>query len=489
MGINLYTTRLILKALGENDYGLYGVVGSVVTLLTFLNGNLAGTIQRFINFEIGERNDEKLRKVVASGKKIQLWLAIGILLVCETIGLWYLNFYMQVPNEQYFAANIVFQLSILAAILNILWVPYVGLIVAYERMTIFAYAAILGSVLQLIGALLLTGLPGNHLIEWAVYIVLVNICLRFIYLRYCKKNFEVASISINEADKKLSKSMLSFTSWSFIGNLAYMSHGTGMQLVLNFFFGAVVNAAAQLASTINGYLTTFLTNFLLAMNPQITKTYADRDYDSMYRLIIQGSRYGIFLTAIFVVPFFVGAPIVLELWLKNVPEWTVLFSRFIAIIALINSISSILVTAQNATGKIKRYQIAMTTIAITQVPLAIVAFNLGASPWWGYAINTFLVLAMQATRLYFMRRDVGLSIMTYMKKVIIPCTILVVLSLILSETAYIVIASESIFANLSAIMLSICITTGAIYLLGLNRAEKIKVNHLIYSKIRGIAVR
>lgn len=484
MIIGLFTSRVVLNALGAADYGLYNVVGSVVVLLGFINGSMTSATQRFITFELGKGSRETLENVIACAKRIHLYVGLGIILICETIGLWYLNTNMSIPHGQYFAANIVFQVSIFASFLNIVWVPYLSLIVAYERMSVFAYVSIATSVANLCGAYLIYLFPEDGLIFWAFWVLLVNGSTRVFYTWYCSKWFEESKVKMKRSTPGKMKEMLGFSSWSIVGSLAYRGQVTGTNIVLNYFFGTLINAASGIANQLNGALSAFIDNFLISMNPQIVKTYADGDRDSMHKLIITGSRYALFLTGIFVIPLFFEVPVVLRLWLKNVPDHTVVFARMIFLITIVNAISSILVTSQNATGKVRNYQIVMTLTALTQIPVMIYVFRLKAIPMLAYVVNIVICLVMQLIRLIFVKINVSLSLREFAKKCILPVLAVFMISGMLSMLWYYIIPQNAIILNLMTLLLSFISTILVIYGIGMNKSEK----SLVTNKLQTVFV-
>ena len=286
--VSLYTSRVVLNTLGVDDYGIYNVVGGIIVILGFLNSAMAGATQRFLNVELGRNDFEQLRKVFCTSLVIHALVAGVILVIAETIGLWYLNSCMNIAEERMVAANWVYQFSVATFMVNILSVPYNATIIAHEKMSAFAYISILEVVLKLVIVYLLVLTPFDKLIFYAFLIFMVGVVLRLIYGIYCKRHFEECTINNFKLDKPMMKEMLSFSSWTIFGNLGFIAHTEGIALVINYFFGVAVNAASGIANQVNGVVKNFVYNFLTALNPQVVKTYAAGQYEEMHKLLMRG---------------------------------------------------------------------------------------------------------------------------------------------------------------------------------------------------------
>lgn len=367
--VGLYTSRVVLNTLGVNDYGIYNVVGGIVAMLAFLNSAMTAASQRFISFELGTQNLQKLKNVFCTSITIHITIACIIFIIAETLGLWFLNTHMNIPVDRMTAANWVYQCSILTFIITVISVPYNACIVAHEHMKAFAYISIIEVTLKLIIVYLLLILPTDKLIVYAILVLCISLIIRLIYSIYCKKNFKECTYQF-KFNKRLFKEMFAFAGWSIIGNLGFSLKDQGSNIILNLFYGTAINAARGVALQVNGIINTFSNNFIMALNPQITKQYAAGHIKESIQLVYAGCRYSFFLLSIISIPIIINLDYLLSLWLGTVPTYTVEFLYFSLIAALINSMAIPLVTAMQATGKIKTFQITICIIMLCELPLA-----------------------------------------------------------------------------------------------------------------------
>ncbi|WP_308551767.1 holin [uncultured Mediterranea sp.] len=431
MGISLYTSRIVLNQLGVDDYGIYNVVGGIIVVLSFLNGAMAGATQRFMNVEMGRRDMQALRRVFSTSIHIHIMVSVIILILAETIGLWFLNTQMNIPSGRMYAAQWVYQLSVASAIVGIVSIPFNAAIIAHEKMSAFAYISIFEGTMKLLIAFSLMMANVDKLILYATLIFIVGIINRIIYGIYCSRHFEECRNTSWDIDRPMMRQMLSFSGWTIFGNLGYILHTQGIAIVINLFFNVAVNAAQGIANQINGIVTQFVSNFLTALNPQVVKTYAAGELDNMHNLIIRGCKIAFCLLAFFVIPLVLEAPTILSVWLGVVPEYAVLFVRLVLIISLCNSFSGLLATAKGATGDIKNYQITLTTIGAFHVPLAWLAFELGCGPEYSMYIYLIIVVILQIVRVWFVCNSLHLSKRRLFVEVVMRCLGVFVMSLIL----------------------------------------------------------
>lgn len=431
MGISLYTSRIVLNQLGVDDYGIYNVVGGIIVVLSFLNGAMAGATQRFMNVEMGRRDMQALRRVFSTSIHIHIMVSVVVLILAETIGLWFLNTQMNIPSGRMYAAQWVYQLSVASAIVGMVSIPFNAAIIAHEKMSAFAYISIFEGTMKLLIAFSLMIANVDKLILYAILIFIVGIINRIIYGIYCSRHFEECRNTSWDIDRPMMRQMLSFSGWTIFGNLGYILHTQGIAIVINLFFNVAVNAAQGIANQINGIVTQFVGNFLTALNPQVVKTYAAGELDNMHNLIIRGCKIAFCLLAFFVIPLVLEAPTILSVWLGVVPEYAVLFVRLVLIISLCNSFSGLLGTAKGATGDIKNYQITLTTIGAFHVPLAWLAFELGCGPEYSMYIYLFIVIILQIVRVWFVCNSLHLSKRRLFVEVVMRCLGVFVMSLIL----------------------------------------------------------
>ena len=379
MVVSLYTSRVVLNALGVEDFGIYNVVGGVVAMFSMLSGSLSAAITRFITYELGTGNRENLKKIFSSAVTIQIGLAVVIILLAEAVGVWFLNVKMNIPEERIVAANWVFQFSILTFSINLISVPYNASIIAHERMSAFAYISILEALGKLVIAFLITVSPMDRLIFYALLMCAVALLVRLVYGYYCKKHFEECTYHFLW-DKELLKRMFGFAGWNFIGASSAVLRDQGGNVVINLFCGPVVNAARGIASQVNTAVHGFVSNFMTALNPQITKSYASGNRDYMMTLIFQGARLSFYMLLVLSLPIFVNTYYILTLWLKIVPEHTASFVQLILLFGLSESISNPLITAMLATGKIRNYQLVVGGLQLMNLPVSYILLRIGLFP-------------------------------------------------------------------------------------------------------------
>lgn len=470
MAVSLYTSRVVLNALGIEDFGIYNVVGGVVAMFSVLSGSLSAAISRFITYELGKGNQENLNKIFSSAVTIQLGLAGIIILLAETIGIWFLNVKMNIPEVRMEAANWVFQFSILTFAINLISVPYNASIIAHEKMSAFAYISILEAVGKLTIAYLIAISPIDKLIFYAILMCVVALVVRLAYGNYCKRHFSECTYHFSW-DKQLLKSMFSFAGWNFIGASSAVLRDQGGNVVINLFCGPAVNAARGIAFQVNNAVNQFVGNFMTALNPQITKSYAAGDRGYMMTLIFQGARLSFYMLLLLSLPILVNTHYILALWLKIVPEHAVLFVQLILIFALSESISQPLITAMLATGKIRNYQIIVGGLQMMNLPLSYILLRLGYFPEVVIVIAICISQCCLAARLILLRGMIGLSITKYLKNVylniIVVCIIAVILPLI---SAYYI--KESFINFILISLIAVICTLSSIYFIGCNNQER-----------------
>lgn len=353
--VNLYTVRLLWQVLGVDDYGIYNLVGGIVLMFAFLNNAMIASSQRFISFELGRGDSERLRKTFSISVSVHVLLAVLVFVLAETIGLWFLNYKLNIPVGRMSAANWVYQCSVMAFLLNIVSVPYNACIVAHEHMKVYGYFGILDVMLKLGIVLLVARLPGDSLIEYALLILAVSATMRLIYGVYCSRHFEECKFS-KFKDRALMREMFSFAGWSFLGNMGFSVRDQGINILLNVFFNVAVNAAKGIANQVGGVINGFASNFTMAVNPQITKRYATGEVESMMNLVYNGCKLSLILMSIVVIPLIVSAPVVLRLWLGEVAPYTVGFLQLVLLLSLIECVVSPITTSIQATGMIRSFR-------------------------------------------------------------------------------------------------------------------------------------
>lgn len=421
MCISLYTSRAILNILGVTDFGIYNVVGGVVSVLGFFNGSLAGASTRFITYAIGIGNHENSRKTFNTLIIIHNAVALILVIVIEIIGIWFLYNKMNIPTDRIYAAFWVLQCSILTLALSLISVPFNAVIIAYERMDIFAIISVCESIAKLgIVYLLLLFKDFDKLIVYSVLIFIVQICVRISYGYFCKKNFSITQFQFS-FDKTILKKILVFIGWKINGDLAFIGCNQGINIVLNLFFGPVVNAARGISVQIQNLINTFIQNYQMAVQPQIIKSYANGNYEYTKKLIINSSKFGFYLMILVAFPLLNYTDKILEIWLTNVPTDTAFLVQIILFACFISPLRQPLIQAINATGNIKRFQIIEGTTLLLAVPIVYLElkyFNFSlSSAMLSYLCIEYLA---QVLRTLIVLPNINMRYIDYSIQVLVP---------------------------------------------------------------------
>lgn len=402
MGVALYTSRVVLGVLGASDYGLYNVVGGVVSMFAFLNGVLSSGTSRFITYELGKGNHERLRDIFNIALVSHICLALIVFLLSETIGLWFVNTQLVFPPERVVAVNVVYQLSVLTLMLQFTQIPYTATIIAHEKLNIYAYISLLDVALKLLMTLLLSMINGvDNLVFYAIMIFCIQLCGLSIYRLYCYRKYPESKWRLCKEWPRY-KEILSYSGWDVIGNLSAVTQSQGVNILLNVFFGPVVNAARAICYQVEGAFSQLTGNFMTAMNPQIVKSYAQEEYKDMFNLIQDGSKYGFYLLAIFLFPIMFKMDYVLNLWLEDVPDHTSLFVMIILSNTMVRTISRPILMGVHATGHIKRLDLFSGVIGLMALPVIYVLFKMGYESQFAFwTILIFGVIANIAEMIVF----------------------------------------------------------------------------------------
>lgn len=469
--INLYTSRIILNTLGVVDYGLNNVVGGVIGMLGFLTGSLSGATSRFITFDLGKGDQNKLYKVFGSVMFIHYLFAGVILLFGETLGLWFVSTQLQIPPDRFTAAFWVYQFSILSSIMSIISIPYDSDIIAHEKMSAFAYITLLDAVLKLLIVYLLVIIPYDKLIVYSVLFFFIQLLDRCIYYQYCRRHF-LESKAKPKYDKLLFKEIFSYAGWTMTGNLSVVGYTQGLNILLNMFFGPAVNAARGIAVQVQNVCQQFCSNFQMAFNPQLTKKYAQGDLDQMHRLLIHCSKFSFYILLFIAIPLMIEAPFVLKIWLGIVPNHTVNFLRLILIIGILYTLSNPVVVSLHATGRIKKFQIIESSMLLCIVPIAYIGLKFfKIRPESVFAIHIIVEMFTQYVRLYLILPNINMKMTTYVKNVIVPILFVVVLAPMLPLLINVLVKGQIVN------FFSVCITcvifdSVIIYFIGCDSHEK-----------------
>ena len=482
MLVTLYTSRVVLNTLGVTDYGIYNVVGGVVMMFSVISGSLSSSISRFITYELGHGDFEKLKRIFSTSVNIQIGISFIILVLAEIFGVWFLNTKMNIPEERLIAANWILQCSLLSFIINLISVPYNACIIAHERMSAFAYISILEAILKLAVVYMLLISPYDKLSTYAVLLVMVALLIRLTYGQYCRRHFEESHYKF-VYDKPLVREMTNFAGWSFFGNSAYMLNVQGVDMLINIFFGVTLNAARGIATQVQNAVMQFVNNFTVAVNPQITKSYAAGDREYMNKLVCRGARFSYFLLFFFIVPIVCEADYILRLWLKLVPEYAPIFLRLSLFGSLMMLLGNSLLTAIFATGNIKRYQLWVTIVGCLVFPLTWIAFKLGFPPATTYVIFIIIYFLLVFVRLYIAKGVLDFPVKLYLTNVMFRIFIVSVISFVLP--LLVVSNMEEGFLRLCiTCIVSFVFTIFIVVILGLEKPERKKIKNKVISIIK-----
>lgn len=414
MAVGLFTSRIILDALGVSDYGIYNVIGGLVTMFSVLTGAMSVATSRFLTFALGSGDNQLLRRTFVTAVNIHLIIAAAIVVIAEVGGIWMLNSHLNIPADRMDAANVVLQFSIATFVINLINVPYTSSIISHERMGIYAYFSLFDVFVKLGIVYVLYLTSSDRLVVYALLLCLANLATQIINWIYCKRKFAECRYSLS-IDKQLLKKMFGFIGWAFWGNAAVVLKDQGMTILLNIFCGTIVNAAQGVANQVNATVNRFVSNFMTAVNPQITKLYASGDYDAMNRLIVRSTKLSAFLLLILIVPIIVNIDDLLALWLVEVPKHTGSFVTLILLYSFVNCFTGGLITGILANGKIKTYEIALTVTYILNLILAFVSLKLGMAPETLYVLLIIFKFVVLGIQLWLGRTMFRLPLRTYLK--------------------------------------------------------------------------
>ncbi|MBR5892951.1 MAG: oligosaccharide flippase family protein [Bacteroidaceae bacterium] len=475
--ITFYTSRIVLNALGVEDFGIYGAVGSVVSMFALFSGTLSAAIGRFITFELGKGSTDRLSLIFSTFLSVLFLLAIIFFVLAETLGLWFLNTKMVIPEARMSAANWVFQFSVLAVIVNLLYIPYNAAVIAHEKMSVFAYISVFEALGKLLVAVSVAAAPVDRLRFYAMLMLLISVTIFLVYRFYCKRNFTECKYRFI-LDKKMMRELFSFAGWNLIGASSAVFREQGGSIVINMFCGATVNAARTIAVQVSQAVVGFVQNFMTALNPQITKSYAAGNKEYMMQLVFQGARLSYYLLLMLSLPVIINTEYILTLWLGNVPAYSAVFVQLALLFALSETISAPLITLMLATGNIRNYQILVGGLQVMNFPVSYILLYCGLSPEWVQITTIFVSQLCLAARLYMLKGMVGLDVKKYLVNVylnvllvtIIACILPTVLGNMMSA-GFIKLIVTSVVAVLSSV--------GIMYIVGFNREERLFVREKI----------
>lgn len=477
MIVSFYTSRIVLQTLGVDDFGIYNVVGGIIIMLGFINTSMSNTIQRFLSFAIEQNNLNKLNSVFSVSMQMQIYVSLIIILLGETIGLWFFYHQINIPSNRVNAAFWVYQLSIVQTVVLILSVPYNALIIAYERMSAFAYISIFEVIAKLLIVYLLLMLNFDKLILYAILMFIIQLFIRLIYTFYCNNYFKHIKFKWTR-NQNLQKEIFCFAGWNTLGTCSEIVQSQGLNIILNLFFGPAVNAARGVAMQLQGVVRNFSINFLLAINPQIIKSYASNNIDYMKQLIFSSSRLAFILFYIVSLPVFILADKLLALWLVQVPEYSVVFVRIILCVTIVSIIFDPLKIAINATGKVKYVQLLTSILLLSTLMVSYIVLENNAKAYYVFYVQLIISFLILLVYIYYLQIIVGISSYSFVKEVLFRLFLIVLLTfplpVIMNE-----ILPDSFSKYIVILLTSLSVTMTVSFILGLSETEKLYVKNKI----------
>lgn len=481
VGISFYSTRLILANLGIDNYGIYNVIGGFVSMFYMVTSTMTQAVSRFLTFELGTGNEKKLQQTFSTSINILLLLSLVVVLLAETVGLWFVNYKLNISPNRMNAANWIYQFSVLSFVCEMISVPYSASVISHEKMGAFALVTILKVLLTLGIALLLSVSPIDKLVFYGILVLLVSISIQLMYWIYCRKHFHECKYSLH-IDKNIFKSMFGFAGWNFLTTCASMLSSQGVSILLNMHFGTAINAARGVASQVNGTVGAFSKNFTTALNPQITKSYAAKELEYTKELVCKGAKFSYLLL------FFVALPCILEIhfllsqWLKEVPPYAGVFVQLSLIYSLVEVLLGSSETLNRASGKIRNFQILVSITQLLILVFSYLTISITKNPIWTVAITNIFYLFIFIPRVIINKPFINITFTYYFKKVLSGILIMSILSIIISlipvyylQEGWSRLIIVGIVSTISIIVFS--------YLFVLTKGEKLKILNFVQYKL------
>ncbi|MGC8823778.1 MAG: lipopolysaccharide biosynthesis protein [Bacteroidales bacterium] len=482
LSISLFTVRLLLKILGVVDYGVYSVVGSLVSIFAFLSDSLSTATQRFFAIEIAKNDLKKLNELFNIFLRLYFILAIVLAIIAEVIGMWLLQHYLNIPSDRFVAAKIVFHASVITFCISILTIPFQALIIAFEKMNFFALISILEASMKLGIVMLLSVISFDKLVTYGLLVLLSSITIASVYFMIIHRHFKTIKIfkfwDINQLKK-----ILSFSGWNIFGSLAAVLNIHGINILINIFFGPLLNASRGIAVQVNTLVNQFVMNFSVAVNPQITKLYAIGDIFSMQNLVYKSSKFSFLLILIPAVPLIFETEFFLSLWLGKIPAYTAIFIKLILLNTLIDSLSYSFRMAVQATAKIKYYQIIVGGLLLFNVPVSYIFYKLGYKVEYCFYVSIAIALICMVVRLLFVKKLLNFSVRNYLFHYVANMMILCLLIILLYNLRYSVTLPVN---SIIFILFELVLTLVLAYFIGLNSSERTYILGKIKAYIKQI---
>lgn len=482
MLVSLFTSRVYLQTLGETDFGIFNIVGGLVVLFSFISNTMQLATQRYLNYSMGKNNEQAVCDVFNISMLLYAFVSCLILILAETIGLWFLNCQMNIPTNRLMVANWVYQFALLGFIFQMLRIPYNAAIISKEKMSVYAYFSIIEALLKLGAAMIIVYVGIDKLFLVSLLTMLIYIIMTFIYKIYCNIKYDFTRFRFTWK-KDVVKDLASFSGWNLFGSIANLSGNHGVNLILNIFWGVTVNAALGIAAQLTAAVNQLVSNFQTAYNPQLVKLYASGDINAFNKLIFNSSKLSFFLMLYAFIPVYLCADYILKLWLGNFPTYTVEFTKLILCFSLVDAISAPLWLSVQAVGNIRNYQILMSVLIISNLPITFLLMKMGYSPLYAWGVRVAVNVITYLVRIFYLRNLFVFPSLVYIKKVVLPSLLILLLSFILPSMLNGLFEG---FVNLSIVTISSFLsTTILIGIFGLEKNEKKNVKMMIMARIDG----
>ena len=482
--VSLITARVILKALGIVDYGLNDVVGGMVTLFSFVGATLSTSTSRFLSYSIGKDETGSLQTIIKTANHIHFVIAIIVVALGETVGLYLVNNVLDIPPERLFACNALWQTVVVGSFISLMQVPFSSLIISYERMNVYAYIGLFDIFARLAIVFLVKFSPYDHLISLAFLNLTVCIIDFLLYAGYCKKNFpDIAQFSV-KYDSEVKKSMLGFTGWNILGSLANMLRHSGLSVLLNIFFGPIANAANAIAFRVNSAIMGFTSNFTTAVNPQIIKSYAAGEKEDMKMLVFRAGKLTYYMLLLLCLPIIFECDYILHLWLGNeVPQDALIMTRIVLAISMVDTFTYSIGCAVQATGNIRNYQLVVSGIALLIFPLSWILFKIGFPVYTGLLVYLACSMVALIVRLYFIKNLLSISPKEYITNVFVRTFIVTILSCVVPLFVYFCLEESGVRCLITIVVIEL-VSLSMIWLFGIDKRERMFLKTSIEKNIK-----
>ena len=481
MAVALYTSRVVLSALGFEDFGIWSVIGGIVAMFLFIKESLSAAIGRFLTFAIGTNNQQEINKAFSTSIIIHFVFAIIIVILCESIGLWFLTEKLVIPPDKMDIAYWIFHISVFSSFIAIVTVPYHSSLISYERMNVYAYIGLWEAFIKLFIAFAITIIDNNRLVIYGLLILASTILTSAFIVAYVHKAFPKMRFFVVK-DKKMYSSVFAFSGWSLLGNIAYVGYTQGLNMVINMFLGPVVNAARAVSLQIEQSVRTFVTNFQAATNPQIIKNCAAEDWTAMHLLMFRSSKFSAYLLFLLALPIVLEVDAILNFWLKDIPEHSAAFCRIMFAVIMLETMANPIMVGVSAKGDIQKYQIVVSSILLTIVPFSYICLSLGMGPESVFIVYFIVEIFACFARIWIAREKIHLSIRQYLAKVVVITMHVMVVSAIAPVTIH-AIMEDGILRFFLVLCIGFITTCFSIYYIGLDSSEKSFINNKIINRI------